>query len=331
MTSQDAAGAAAPATMRPRILVLATAGLARFVPALGAMGAIRANHAGAHIVLLTARATSAFAATAPYFDEVWIDDTDGKVEIRRLWSLRARLNAAAFDRVYDLDATAHSRRLFWAMYGRRALPMNRGTIPWSGEIPGTALSYTDSRRTAMHLLDRWSAQLRLAGIGAVLRADMSWVARQVQAFNVPFRMTEPFVLLAPAPGPGTAWPALRYGELARALVAMGQIPVIVGPDVPAESARAVVEFAPATVDLTGRATVNEMVFLAWAATAAIGPDNGTMHLVAASGCRSVVLYNGASDPALVGQRGNRIAILRRPQLAEITVGEVLATLETLKK
>ena len=324
MTSETEAAAA----HKPRLLIISTQGLKRFVPALGVMGGIRANHEGAHIVLLTTRTTSAFAGTAPYFDEIWTDDTDGTIagvgDLRKLWALRARLLAAPFDRVYDLDGTAHSKRLFWLMYGRRALPLNSQTIAWSGTIPGTALSYADPRRHAMHLVDRWAAQLKVAGIGAVLRPDMSWVARQVKSFTVPFRMAEPFVMIAPAPGPGLAWAPERYGELARTLAAEGQIPVVMGPDVPPEVTRVVAEMCPSAVDLTGRATVNEMVFLAWAATAAVGPDNGIMHLTAASGCPTVVLYDGASDPALVGQRGNRVTILRRSHLADIPVGEVLA-------
>lgn len=95
---------------------------------------------------------------------------------------------------------------------------------------------------------------------------------------------------------------------------------------PAELCEVVQEMCPSTIDLTGKATVNELVFLAWAATAAVGPDNGVMHLMAAAGCRSVVLFNGASDPALVGQRGARVTILRRPQLSEVLIGEVLASL-----
>ena len=317
--------------VKPRILVICASGLARFVPALGAMGAIRATHRDSEIILLTARATSAFAATAPYFDEVWADETDGALNLGQLWRLRARLRAAPFDRVYDLDGTPHSRRLFWLMYGFQALPVNRGRLPWSGVVPGTALSYSDPRQSAMHSVDRWAAQLKVAGIGAILRTDLSWVARHVQSFSVPFRMTEPFVLIAPAPGPGSQWPAERYGELARALAASRQIPVLVGPDVPADVAEVVTEFCPGVVNLSGRATVNETVFLAWAATAAVGPDNGVMHLAATAGCPAIVLYDSASDPALVGQRGSRVAILRRPRLADILAAEVLATLETLRK
>lgn len=315
--------------IRPRILVISTQGLARFVPALGAMGAIRAYHRDAEIILLTARETSAFATTSPYFDQVWTDDSDGQLRFGALWALRARLLAAPITRVYDLDFTAHSRRIFRLLYGWESL--NPRGLEWSGEFAGTALAHTDPRRGAMHLADRWAAQLKIAGIGAVLRPDLSWVARHVTSFAVPFRMAEPFVMIAASPGPGTPWPVERTADLARALVTNGQVPVLVGLDVPAALRETVSEYCPETVDLTGRATVNELVFLAWAATAAVGADNGLMHLTAAAGCRSVVLYDNASDPALVGQRGARVTILRRPRLADIPIGEVLATMDVAKK
>ncbi len=282
MNDDGAAGAA----RTPRLLVISTQGLKRFVPALGATGALRAHHRDAHITLLTDRTTSAFAGTAPYFDDIWIDPTDGVLngigDLRRLWDLRAQLPADNFDIVYDLDGTAHTRRLFWLMHGRRALPLNRASIAWSGVIPGTALSYNDPRQGAMHLVDRWAAQLKIAGIGAVLRPDMSWVARQVQAFTVPFRMTEPFVMISGAPGPGAAWSAERTGELARVLASEGQTPVLMGPDVPPDIWPAVAEVCPSAVDL-----------------------------------------------ALVGQRGSKVTILRRPRLADIPVGEVVTALRRI--
>ncbi|MSO73230.1 MAG: hypothetical protein EXQ84_06425 [Rhodospirillaceae bacterium] len=113
------------------------------------------------------------------------------------------MRAAEFDRVYDFACSPHSRRLFWLMYGWQALPFNRAAIPWSGTIPGTALLHDEPRRPAMHLIDRWNAQLRAAGVYGALRTDISWVARQVKTFNLPFRMSKPFVLISLDPGPGT--------------------------------------------------------------------------------------------------------------------------------
>ena len=56
-------------------LVIATAGIGRFVAGLGVKAALRAHHAGERMILLTAPSTAGFASTAPYFDEVWTDTT----------------------------------------------------------------------------------------------------------------------------------------------------------------------------------------------------------------------------------------------------------------
>jgi ADP-heptose:LPS heptosyltransferase len=62
--------------------------------------------------------------------------------------------------------------------------------------------------------------------------------------------------------------------------------------------------------------------LARGALVAIGNDTGPMHL-AAAGCPSVVLYSHESDPALCGQRGDRVIYIRRPSLNDLGVSEVL--------
>ena len=54
-----------------------------------------------------------------------------------------------------------------------------------------------------------------------------------------------------------------------------------------------------------------------------------MHLIAAVGCPSVVLFSAASDPALTAPRGPGGAwptVLRVPDLADLPVARVAATL-----
>jgi len=51
-----------------------------------------------------------------------------------------------------------------------------------------------------------------------------------------------------------------------------------------------------------------------------------MHLIASAGCPSVVLYSNESDPALCGQRGPSVTILRRDGLADLSVADVVDAL-----
>ena len=314
-------------TENARILIICVGGLTRFMPALGVLASLRASHPAAHIILLSSPETASFASTAPYFDEVWTDDTKGSWDLARTLNLRRRLQTKSFDRIYDLDCDSHSTFLFRMMYGFGT----RKAIAWSGTLPGTALAHTDPHRSSMHLVDRWAAQLKTAGIPATMRPDLSWVARHVKSFNLPFRMTDPFVLLALTPGPaGDGGPGdwrENFAELTSLLVEDGQQAVLVDHQARPDLVAAITGRNPKAIDLTGKATMNELVLLAWAATAAVGADNGIMHLMAVAGCKTVVLYDAASDPALEGQRGTAVTILRRPVLAEIPAAEVMAAIK----
>ncbi|TAK98023.1 MAG: hypothetical protein EPO08_20325 [Rhodospirillaceae bacterium] len=317
------------------VLVVAAGGVGPFVQMLGALAALRIHHRNDHITLLTAAETVEFAVASRLADDVWCDTTQGAWDFpwdfTALLNMRRRLREKNFAQVYDLDGGRAGKRLFrlmrdWGWSGARRAPAS-----WCRDEPGTITSHRQAGHGAVHLVDRIAAQLLGAGIPEVPATDLTWVARQVTSFNVPFRMTEPFVLLACDPaitGKDTqvAWPSERWTSLGAAVAAAGFIPILVGLS-PAPSLReALAVSAPRTVDLTEHTTISDLVFLAWAAKGAVGGDNGLMHLFAIAGCRSVVLYDATSDPARNGQRGRDVAILRRATLAEIPAGEVMAAL-----
>ena len=217
------------------------------------------------------------------------------------------------------------------MYGLQGLPLRRRRLPWSGVIKHTALAYKNAHRDAMHSADRWAAQLAAAGISGIHRPDLSWVARKVQSFNVPFRMQEPFALVSADAGSGSSWPITRYAELTQSLADNGLIPVLAGFRVDRSRATDLARTCGAAVNLINLVSPEDLVFLSWAAVAAAGPDNGMTHLTAVAACHSVIMYDGASDPALVGQRGDSVVILRRPHLEDISVGEVMAAIRKSPK
>jgi ADP-heptose:LPS heptosyltransferase len=86
---------------------------------------------------------------------------------------------------------------------------------------------------------------------------------------------------------------------------------------------------PAAVDLAGRTNLLELASVVARAACAVGNDTGPMHLAAALGVPSVVLFSGASDPALTAPRypdGGWPVILREADLAMLPVAQVLAAL-----
>ncbi len=84
--------------------------------------------------------------------------------------------------------------------------------------------------------------------------------------------------------------------------------------------------APGSRDLAGRTSLAELAVLARGAAAALGNDTGPMHLIAAAGCPTLVLFSDASDPALCAPRGPAVQILHRPDLGNLAVEEVEAAL-----
>ncbi|MHA1568253.1 MAG: glycosyltransferase family 9 protein, partial [Alphaproteobacteria bacterium] len=89
----------------------------------------------------------------------------------------------------------------------------------------------------------------------------------------------------------------------------------------ADLAEKIIAACPAARDLTGRTDFLDIAVLARAAAGAVGNDTGPMHLIAAAGCPALVLFSHESDPALCAPRGPRVVLLRRPDLARLTLDE----------
>ncbi|MBI3514131.1 MAG: glycosyltransferase family 9 protein, partial [Proteobacteria bacterium] len=299
-----------------RVLVIRLGALGNIIQSLGPFAAIRAHHRDAEITLLTRAPYAAWLSTAPYFDRVWIDDAPAWWDLPGWLRLRRRLIAGRFERVYDLQTSGRSSRYFHLL-PRTARPQ------WSGIARGCSHRDPDPARDRRHDLDRQRGQLAAAGIVDVPDADVAWTDGDLARFALPERIA----LLVPGSAPhrrDKRWPAGHYRTVAAALAARGLVPVIVG----GAAERALAETIRAggnAIDLTGQTTLGDVAALARVAALAVGNDTGPMHLIAAAGCRSVVLFSHASDPALCAPRGRQVTVLRRPDLTALSPADVLAS------
>lgn len=301
-----------------RILVIKLGALGDFIQAMGPAAAIRAHHPDARITLLTTSPFAALARSAPYFDEVWLDERPRFVAPRALLRLRRRLRSGGFARVYDLQTSDRSSFYFRLMGpGRRP--------EWSGTARGASHPHDNPARDRMHTIDRQSDQLRRAGIAAVPAPDLAWAAEPVDRFGLSGRL----LVLVPggaAHRPEKRWPAERYAALARHIAGRGTVPVVVGGPGEAPLGAAIAAACPEARDLTGQTSFGEIVGLGRIALRAVGNDTGPMHLLAAAGAPATVLYSAASDPSLTAPRGSEILVLRRKSLVDLSVEEVAASL-----
>ncbi len=303
--------------MSERILVIKLGALGDVVLALGPMAAIRQHHHGARITALTGAPYAGLLAASPYVDEVWTDTKPRFWQVGVWRALRRRLRDAGFTRVYDLQTSDRSSFYFQLM-GPEPRP------EWSGIATSCSHPHRNPDRDRLHTVDRQADQLRLAGIAAVPPPDLSWLTADIQRFG----LTAPYALLVPGGAetrPRKRWPTARFAALASSLAVQGIQPVILGtvPERPlADTIRAA---CPSARDLIGETNFAEIAALARGARVAVGNDTGPMHLIAAAGCPSIVLFSDDSDPALCAPRG-KVSVLRRPDLAELPLDAVTAAL-----
>lgn len=300
-----------------KILVIKLSALGDFVQALGPCAAIRRTHDTAHITLLTTAPYADFGASTGYFNAVETDKRPRWWHFSAWFSLKRWLNENGFDRVYDLQTSDRSN-----MYFR----MIRQPKPdWSGIAAGCSLPHDNPRRDFMHTIERQREQLAMAGIDDVPAPNFDWIDGGTEKFQLPAK----FILFVPggsAGRPEKRWPTTHYIDLAKKFSAKGCTPALIGTAEEAERNAEIADACPQTINLTNKTSLPDIAALARASAGAIGNDNGPMHLIAATGCPSLVVYSSASDPALCAQRGPAVTILRRDNLVDLDPGEVEAAI-----
>ncbi len=295
-----------------KILIIKHGALGDIVLAFPAFAAIRRANPRADISLLTTAPYAEFLAASPWFNQVVVDSRPEVWNLPGLLKLRRRLRG--FDLVYDLQTSARSSR-YYALAGKPR---------WSGIAPGCALPHADPNRNRLHTRERLAGQLHDAGIFDLPQPELSWMTADISRFRLP----ETFILLIPGAAPHRPekrWPAEEFAALAFSL----ETPCVAAGGAGESAAGRLIAETAGALDLTGQTSLLELAAVTARAKIAIGNDTGPMHLAAALGVPSVVLFGGASDPALTAPRypdGGWPTILRAPDLNNLPVAQVRAAL-----
>jgi len=308
-----------------RILVIKLGALGDFVQAMRAMAEIRRAHLNAKITLLTTPTYAELAKASGYFDE--IDDGGRPQGLGQTLALIWRLRRGGFERVYDLQTSSRSSNYYFLF---------APTFPqWSGIARGASHRHSNPRRDKMQNLDRLWDQLAQAGVvealpeGQAPAPDLSWAvaiaARETPPLDLRFQIKAPYALLAPGASPGRIrkrWPLQSFTELAKALEAQGVTPVVIGGGQEIAMAEAIVRAAPSALALTGRTKMVELAALGANAALVVGNDTGPTYLAAFAGAPAVILFSSDSNPDLCAPRLDKVTILQKDDLADLSVEEV---------
>jgi ADP-heptose:LPS heptosyltransferase len=136
------------------------------------------------------------------------------------------------------------------------------------------------------------------------------------------------VLICPggsAHRPEKRWPAERFGLLAKMLADYRLTPVLIGTDSEAEVLDRISNMCPRAKNLMGRTDFIEIASLAQNAVLAIGNDTGPVHLAAAVGAPTIVLFSEASNPKMCAPRGHSrdaVSIIEQPDLRNLPITRV---------
>ena len=296
------------------ILVIKLGAVGDVVLAFQAFADIRGHHPDARVTLLTTAPFAALFAGSPWFDDIVVDARPRWWDV--LGILRLRRELRGFGLVYDLQTSGRSGA-YYRLAGRPA---------WSGIARGASLPHANPVRNEMHTVERQRDQLMMAGVPPGPRADLAWLISGGP------RVDGPYAVLVPGAAPhrpAKRWPAQRFGQLAASLAGRGVRPVVVGGPGEVRLAAEILAECPSALDLVGQTTLADLAGLAARATLAVGNDTGPMHVAAAVGCPSLVLFSAESDPALTapcGPGGVPAAVLRVPDLAALPLDRVAAAL-----
>ncbi len=134
------------------------------------------------------------------------------------------------------------------------------------------------------------------------------------------------MLLAPGADthhPEQRWPVELYGGFARRMQDAGYDIVIVGALGESSMAHAIQRQAPRARDLTGRTDLVQIAALGARAALAVGNDLGVLHLIAAAGAPTIVLFSSDVDAAATAPRGH-VTVLHAVTLKALPVESVVS-------
>ena len=287
--------------MSPKILVIKHGALGDFIQATGPFKSIRKYHSGSHITLLTTESFASLASETGWFDEIWVDDRVPWYRIKSWLLLRRQLVSGGFGRIYDLQT---SDRSGW--YFRHF--SSGGRPEWSGIVSGCSHPHSNPLRNSMHTIERQAEQLKMAGINKVYGIDVNWLRGDITSLDLSGKRA----LLVPGGAKNRKdkrWPVACFSSLANRFIKSGMQVCLIGDATELELQQAIAKNAPEVVQLAGETSLGQVATLARCSHIAVGNDTGPMHIVAASGAPTLVLFGGASDPSLCAPRGLKVKVL----------------------
>ncbi len=300
-----------------RILVIKLSALGDFIQALGPMKAIKKHHPDAHITLLTTKSFKKFGEKCGYFDDIWIDERPKLFDVFGWLNLRKRLLNGNFSRIYDLQNNDRTNS-YLKLFPKSKCP------EWVGAAKGASHRNNSPERIAGHAIEGHKQTLSLVGIKNIKIDNLSWINEDLSNFE----LKPPFVIFVAgcAPQhPQKRWPEEHYSELAKQLNEKGYQIILIGGDAEKEINARIEQQSNNCLNLTGKTSLFQIAAVAHKAYCAIGNDTGPMHIIGATGCRTITLFSSYSNPQRHSPKGENVTVIQKENLNDLKTSTVIKT------
>lgn len=307
--------------MTNRILVIKHGALGDMIFAGGAFQAIRHHHPNDPVTLLTTAPYKTMMEKSGYFNTVWVDNRARP--LTSPWEclqLYKALKKAKFTHIYDLQKSKRTKKYMWITdHFFNPKPV------WCTKHAGAAFAYTDPDQYNQHIYDRHANMLKVAGIQDVPKPNIDWMTSDITPLALPKKYFV-FVPGCSPTQPHKRWPAENYGAIGQWLVAKGITPVIIGTQDEQDIIQTIQGMCPQAISLQGKTSLFDIAEIGRHAVGALGHDTGPMHIIAVTGCRSLMLFSWSSIPAHYAPRGFNTQVIHQHNLDDISVDQVKAAL-----
>ena len=307
------------------ILIIKHGALGDIILAGAAIRAIREFHKDYTIYCLTTRPYYKLMQESPWFDGVILDIKPKWYDIFGWLDLMRSLKKNKFYRVYDLQTSDRSSLYFYLFF-------LISPTQWSGIAYGSSFRHKNLLRKKMHTLDRHKDQLDIMGLKNLGSPDWKWL---LEKKHNKYEIQNKYALIvtgSSAHRENKIWSKKSFGSLANILAKNGIMSVFIGLEndkkyiddiLNMDSSFEMKKF----INLAGKTSYKDLAFLANFSLFVIGNDTGPIHLAAACGAKVFVLFGSGSDPKLCAPRGENVVIIRRNNIKDILVKDVLERVE----
>ncbi len=314
-----------------RLLCIRTDRLGEVLLTLPAVMALRASYPDCHLTLMVNPQLAALLSGTPGVDRVVeYREARGVPWWVKAWRLARELRVGRYDAV----VVANPKKEFHLAAYWAGIPMRGGYHrKWGGllthRIPDRkALGACHEVEYNLELVQALNPRLTVALWRLpVLERERAEVRHLLAQQGL--EPSKPFIAVHPwASNPRKQWPAERFRALIRLLSGHGSLQVVVIGGVEERSRlAAVLPDGVRVAEVVGRLTLRQLAALLEQARLLVSNDSGPVHVAAAVGTRTVVLF-GAADPATGPRRwgpwGEGHQVIWKASLEEIAVDEVLA-------